>query len=250
MPLDSSRLLSIKHEHHQGSLVPTCGCTDTDDNNTLPLTPQQQDLILQLQRIVGSHNVLSSNKQKYEKGMRLGHGTALCVVTPHLLQEVVDCIPLIIKANCTILVQGANTGLTGASVPRLSSSEYTSNDRPTVIISTLHLDTIFPMDDGQRVVCLAGAGLASLVRFLQQYFPDRESHSTLGSTFLNPTTAAGVALGSGGTHCCRKGSAYTDRALYVCTYKDKWGDLQVQVVNTLGIAGIEDDDFYTFGRTD
>ena len=40
-----------------------------------------------------------------------------------------------------------------------------------------------------------------------------ESHSVLGSIFLNPTTAAGVAFGSGGTQL-RKGPVYTERLLY------------------------------------
>ena len=57
---------------------------------------------------------------------------------------------------------------------------------------------------------LAGVGLAQLQKWLNKCFPDRESHSVLGSTFLNPTTAAaGVAFGSGGTQC-RKGPAYTN----------------------------------------
>lgn len=219
-------------------------CCEHDDEKTRPLTSAQRELIPQLQSIVGNDNVLSSSSEKrsFETGMRLGQGEALCVVTPRCLEHVKKCLPWIVKADCTILVQGANTGLTGGSVPRSSTA-----DRPTVIISTQYLDTIFPLDGGKRVVCLAGAGLASLARFLETHFPDRESYSTLGSTCLDPTCSAGVALGSGGTQC-RKGSAYTDRALYLKLYKDKWGDLQVQVVNTLGIAGIEDEDFYTEGR--
>jgi len=235
-------------QHQQQRVLPSGlprTCCDEEDAHP-PLTQTQLDLVNQLQHVVGNDNVLSSpnKKRKFEKGMRLGQEEALCVVTPLYLEQVVKCIPLIVQANCTILVQGANTGLTGGSVPRNSTTET----RPTVIISTQHLDTIFPLDGGDRVVCLAGAGLASLSRFLDNHFPDRESHSTLGSTFLDPTASAGVALGSGGTQC-RKGSAYTDRALYVKLYKDKWGELQVKVVNTLGIAGIEDSDFYTEGRS-
>ena len=43
---------------------------------------------------------------------------------------------------------------------------------------------------------------------------DRDSHSVLGSIFLNPSVAAGVAFGSGGTQI-HKGPAFTNRALYV-----------------------------------
>lgn len=99
-------------------------------------------------------------------------------------------------------------------------------------------DTIFPIDNGERVVCLAGVGLASLQQFVQQYFPDRESHSILGSTFLNPTTAAGVAFGSGGTQM-RKGPAFTERALYLKVVPDKFGKNIVKVVNTLGVQGLD-----------
>lgn len=52
------------------------------------------------------------------------------------------------------------------------------------------LDAHFPIDDGHRVVCLAGCGISTLASSIQSWFPDRESHSILGSTFLNPTTAA------------------------------------------------------------
>ncbi len=105
------------------------------------------------------------------------------------------------------------------------------------------LDTMFPIDNGEKVVCLAGAGIATLSNSLPAWgFTDRESHSTLGSSFLNPSTAAGVAFGSGGTQL-RKGPAYTDRAMYAKVYQNKWGKNIVEVVNTLGIDGIEDSDF-------
>ena len=91
---------------------------------------------------------------------------------------------------------------------------------------------------------MAGAGLAQLQRFYDKYFSDRESHSTLGSTFLNPTTAAGIALGSGGTQCCRKGPAYTDRALYLKITKNKFGEYAVHIINTLDINGLEDEIYH------
>lgn len=78
---------------------------------------------------------------------------------------------------------------------------------------------------------------AQLQEFLNQNFPDREAHSVLGSTFLNPTTAAGVAFGSGGTQC-RKGPAYTERALYLKISTNKWHEKIVETVNTLDIQGL------------
>lgn len=124
------------------------------------------------------------------------------------------------------------------SVPR----NDTADTRPAVVLSMKRLDEHFPIDDGNRVVCLAGCGISKLASSLHSWFPERETHSVLGSTFLNPTTAAGVAFGSGGVYV-RKGPARTDRALYCKVSKNKWGENVVTVVNTLGVAGLEDSDF-------
>ena len=52
----------------------------------------------------------------------------------------------------------------------------------------------------------------SVTHFLRKPL-NRDSHSVLGSIFLNPSVAAGVAFGSGGTQI-HKGPAFTNRALY------------------------------------
>lgn len=137
-----------------------------------------------------------------------------------------------------MIPQGANTGLTGGSTPRGQDS----TNRPTVVLSMRSLDVAFPIDDGKRVVCLAGTGISDLSNNVSTWFPHRESHSVLGSMFLNPTTAAGVAYGSGGTQL-RKGPARTDRALWASVDRDKWGANVITIVNTLGVEGIEDSDF-------
>jgi D-lactate dehydrogenase len=62
----------------------------------------------------------------------------------------------------------------------------------------------FPIYDSNQVVCLAGCGILTLVSSVHSWIPERETQSILGSTFLNPTTAAGVAFGSGGVYV-RKG---------------------------------------------
>jgi D-lactate dehydrogenase len=144
-----------------------------------------QHLLKTLRRIVGKDYILDGREENtkttaFLKGARLGHGTALAIVQPTKLKQVVEIVQAVADAGCVLLVQGSNTGLTGGSVPR-----PTDDDRPTVVMSMKHLDTVFPIDDGKRVVCLAGVGLASLKRFVSDFFPDRESHSILGSTFLN-----------------------------------------------------------------
>jgi D-lactate dehydrogenase len=199
------------------------------------LTEKQKALFKTLKRIVGRVNVLDGTEEnahtsQYLKGARLGRGTALYIVKPQKLKQIVEIVKETVDADCVVLVQGQNTGLTGGSVPR-------HNDRPTVVVSMKYLNTIFPIDKGERVVCLGGAGLASLANFTQHEF-GRESHSILGSTFLNPTTAAGISFGSGGTQC-RKGPAYTERALYLRVDKDKYGNPVVKVINTLGVNGLD-----------
>jgi D-lactate dehydrogenase (quinone) len=208
------------------------------DSPTKELTLQQQELYTKLRRIVGKNNLFEGGEEnthttKFLKGARLGHGKALAIVQPTKLTQVEAVVKAVVDAGCVVLVQGSNTGLTGGSVPR-----ETDDERPTVIVSMKHFDTAFPIDDGKRMVCLAGMGLASLKRLVSENFPDRESHSILGSTFLNPTTAAGVAFGSGGTQC-RKGPAWTERALYLKVVPDKYGKNVIKIVNRLGIEGFD-----------
>lgn len=194
-----------------------------------------------LKRIVGKKNFLNGREETtetaaYLKGARMGKGSALAIVRPKKLRQIQEIVQEAVDAGCAVLVQGSNTGLTGGSTPREQS-----DGRPTVVISMKHFDTAFPIDDGEKVVCLAGVGLASLKHFVNENFPDRESHSILGSTFLNPTTAAGVAYGSGGTQI-RKGPACTERALYLKVVPDKYGKHIVKVVNTLGIEDLDSEE--------
>jgi D-lactate dehydrogenase len=250
------------HHHHQHRELPNghprgcCSCDSPPSENEKDasskmfanLTNVQKSLPLELAKIVGEENVLTgltedSSNTTFLKGARLGRGKALAIVTPTSLQDAVKALQLIVEANCVIVPQGANTGLTGGSVPREEEGQG-QEQRPPVVLNMRKLNTMFPIDNGTKVVCLAGSGIATLATNLPIWgFKDRESHSTLGSTFLDPTTAAGVAFGSGGTQL-RKGPAYTDRAMYAKVYQNKWGKNVVEIVNTLGIEGIEDKDFY------
>lgn len=230
-------------EHGQGRVLPNgAPRTCCEKGKEEKLTYEQKGLSQTLARIVGAENVIDGRvkslaSRSYLNGARLqGSGKALCIVTPRRLHQVIDCVEAIVDADCAVLPQGQNTGLTGGSVPHTQEE-----NRPTVVLSLKHLDRLFPIDNGDRVVCLAGVGLASLQQFLNEYFPERESHSVLGSTFLNPTTAAGIAFGSGGTQC-RKGPAYTERALYLKVSTNKWKENVVEVVDTLGVKTFEEKD--------
>jgi D-lactate dehydrogenase len=101
-----------------------------------------------------------------------------------------------------------------------------------VTISTKRLNRILPIgDDGLQVLCFSGAGIFDLQAKLAQEYK-RDSHSVLGSIFLNPSVGAGVAFGSGGTQI-RKGPVYTDRALY-CKVSETG---EVTLVDTTGLLG-------------
>ena len=225
-----------------------CSCDDDEVNSNNQatekvLTEAQRQLSAKLQKIVGKDHVYDGSKEssstaRFLKGARLGRGNALCIVQPCTLQQAIACLQAIVDAGCVVVPQGSNTGLTGGSVPRNDIKDT----RPSVVLSMKRLDAHFPIDNGEKVVCLAGCGLNSLASSISKWFPERESHSILGSTFLNPTTAAGVAFGSGGT-LLRKGPSRTDRALYCKVSRNKWGDNIVEVVNTLGIEGLDDSDF-------
>jgi D-lactate dehydrogenase (quinone) len=144
-------------------------CCDSKES-TRPLSEEQFNLAKRLKNIVGDQNVhdgrsLDTVTAPFLTPARVtgyGGGAALCIVTPRHLHHVADVVEAALAADCTILVQGQNTGLTGGSVPR--SSEARDSQRPVVLLSLKHLDAIFPIDDGERVVCLAGVGLASVSR--------------------------------------------------------------------------------------
>jgi D-lactate dehydrogenase len=212
-------ILIEKEDSYLRGLTKTSGfrtCCDT------PMTDAQKKLAGKLEGIVGSGNV----KQNADlKGSRLGRGTAMVLVKPGTLAEAIDVLKACVAADVAIIPQGANTALTGASVPRNNEC-----DRPTVVLNLRRLDKILPIGpDGNQVLCFAGAGIFDLKDKLAKEFK-RDSHSVLGSIFLNPSVAAGVSFGSGGTQI-RKGPAFTERALFVKVGANG----EMELVNTLGL---------------
>lgn len=193
--------------------------------DTAPLTDAQRGLAATLRGIVGDKHV---SENAVQRGARIGSGTALAVVRPGTLAEAVRTLEACTRAGVAVIPQGANTGLTGGSVPR-----DTETDRPTVVLSLRRLDALAPVDDGARVLCLAGVGIGTLGHRLAPL--GREGHSELGSIFLNPSVAAGIAFGSGGTQL-KKGPVYTERALYCRVCEDG----TVELVNELGLEAVPD----------
>mmetsp|Transcript_114751 Transcript_114751/g.335550 ORF Transcript_114751/g.335550 Transcript_114751/m.335550 type:complete len:691 (-) Transcript_114751:42-2114(-) len=187
-----------------------------------PMTEAQSKLTGKLESIVGSSNI---KRNADMKGSRLGRGTAMVMVKPGSMKEAVEVLQACVAADVAVIPQGANTSLTGASVPRNAEC-----DRPTVVLNLRRLNQILPIGpDGSQVLCFAGAGIFDLQDKLKKEC-NRDSHCVLGSIFLNPSVGAGVAFGSGGTQI-RKGPAFTQRALWCKVMPN--GD--IELLNTLGL---------------
>lgn len=189
-------------------------------------------LTRQLREIVGRQHVLvtAAAKKSYVTGYRYGQGEALAVVRPGSLTELWRVAQACVNAGAIIIMQAANTGLTGGSTPE---GAY---DRDVVVIATMRLRRIHLLDDGKQAVCLPGATLDELQRELAPY--GREPHSEIGSSCLGASVTGGVCNNSGGA-LVRRGPAYTEAALYARVTAS--GELEL--VNELGInLGTRPDD--------
>lgn len=191
------------------------------------------DLLVEaLKKRLGAGSVVTdaNSQAPFTTGARIGAGgDVVAVACPSTLREAVDALQLCVDHGVAVVPQGANSGLTGGSVPR--------DNRPAVVISMRKMRRVTPLANGERVVCLAGAGILDVNDALKP--SGREGHSTLGSTFLNPSVAGGVSFGSGGTQI-RKGPAYTERALYCMV--DANG--KVQLHDKLGLERTDADDLF------
>lgn len=178
-----------------------------------------------LSGIVGRGHLLTraAATRFYRTGFRAGVGDALAVVRPGSLVELWRCLELCARSDVAIIMQAANTGLTGGSTP--APGGY---DRPAVIISTRRLKGIVPIDDGRQVVCLPGATLHELERALHPL--GREPHSTIGSSCFGASVVGGVCNNSGGS-LVRRGTAFTEYALFARST----GNGGIELVNHLGI---------------
>jgi D-lactate dehydrogenase len=142
---------------------------------------------------------------RYCEGFRFGSGSASAVVRPGSLIELWHVAKACTAADAILIVQAANTGLTGGSTP---DGDY---DRPVVIVSTTRLRGIYLLGEGRQVVCLPGATLHALERKLRPL--GREPHSVIGSTCIGASVVGGVCNNSGGA-LIQRGPAYTELALY------------------------------------
>ena len=185
----------------------------------------ESKLVQDLKAITGDKYILTSkwNKNTYCKGWRYGEGEALAVAKPGTLLEIWEILKVCIEENIIVIVQAANTGLTGGSTPY--GNDY---DRPIVIINTMRIDNIQIINNGKQIIGLAGSTLYDLEKKLKPI--GREPHSVIGSTSIGASIVGGVCNNSGGS-LVHRGPAYTELALYAKV--NKKGELEL--VNELEI---------------
>ena len=189
-------------------------------------TPVSRDALLaQLCAAVGPAHVLTGDQatRRFRKGHRTGEGPVLAVVRPATLWEQWQVLEAAVAADRIVIMQAANTGLTGGSTP--DGSGY---DREIVLINTLRITGVQVIGDGAQVVCLPGATLDKLEQVLAPL--GREPHSVIGSSCIGASVLGGICNNSGGS-LVRRGPAYTELALYAQVRAD--GTLAL--VNHLGI---------------
>lgn len=187
--------------------------------------PDNPGFIQQLKSIVGPRNVLTkpASTLRYRKGFRFGNGPVLAVVQPGGLVEQWRVLKACVAAGKIIIMQGANTGLTGGSTP--DGSDY---DRDVVIVSTLRIAKIRLINGGRQVICHSGSTLMELEKALKPL--GREPHSVIGSSCIGASVVGGICNNSGGA-LVRRGSAYTEFAVFARV--DETGT--IQLVNHLGV---------------
>jgi len=103
------------------------------------MTKENYKIINDLKSITGSRYILTAkwNKQAYSKGWRYGEGEALAVAKPGTLLEIWEILEVCVSSDIIVIMQAANTGLTGGSTPY--GYDY---DRP-IVLSILCVLMIF-----------------------------------------------------------------------------------------------------------
>jgi D-lactate dehydrogenase len=199
--------------------------------------PARQGLLDALQRIVGKRHVVTAEARtrRYTRGFRFGGGKALAVVRPGSLVQQWRVLQACVAADVIVIMQAANTGLTGGSTP--DGNNY---DRDIVIVSTLRIASVQLIDQGRQAICLPGSTLDQLEKLLKPL--GREPHSVIGSSCLGASVLGGVCNNSGGS-LVQRGPAFTEMALFA------WldGDGQLRLVNHLGVR-LGDDPEQVLGR--
>ena len=123
-------------------------------------------------------------------------------------------------------MQATKTGLTEGSSP--SGFDY---DREVIIFNISRIKKIIMLDGGNQVIAFPGSTLHELEGKLAGI--DRAPHSIIGSTTIGATIVGGIANNAGGA-LCKRGSSYTELALYARVNEE--GNLEL--INHLGINNL------------
>ena len=182
-------------------------------------------ILIDLISITGNKYILSGkwDKQPYINGWRYGNGDALAIVKPGCLLEMWKVLEICVNADVIVIMQAANTGLTGGSTPY--GNDY---ERPVVIINTLRINDIHLINNAKQIISLSGGTLYDLENKLKPF--NRDPHSVIGSTSIGASIVGGVCNNSGGS-LVKRGPAYTELALYAKINKDG----KLELINELGI---------------
>ncbi|WP_374633768.1 D-lactate dehydrogenase [Paracoccus sp. (in: a-proteobacteria)] len=185
----------------------------------------RSELLAELSQIVGAANVLTTDRatRRYTRGIRFGAGPVAAVIRPGSLVEMWRALNAAVASGRAVILQAANTGLTGGSTPW--GDDY---DREIVLISVMRLRGIHRLGQGEQVLCLPGATLDALEKTLRPL--GREPHSVIGSSCIGASVLGGVCNNSGGA-LIRRGPAYTELSLYA----EVRADGSVALVNNLGL---------------
>lgn len=162
----------------------------------------------EIRQIVGSPHVFTDSAQtaQYRQGFRFGEGKVLAVVKPGSLLEQWKVVQACVNSNKIVIMQAANTGLTGGSTP--DGDDY---DREVVLINTMRMREVRVIEGGRQVICFPGSTLDQLEKVLKPM--GREPHSVIGSSCIGASVFGGVCNNSGGS-LIQRGPAYTEMALY------------------------------------
>ncbi len=150
-------------------------------------------LLEELAGIVGRGDLLTGERQtrQFRTGFRFGGGAALAVIRPGSLVELWRVVNACARARVIIIMQAANTGLTGGSTP--DGDDY---DRDIIIVSTTRLSGIQLIRKGTQVICLPGSHLFELEEIVAKV--GREPHSRIGSSCIGASVLGGICNNSGG----------------------------------------------------
>ena len=184
-----------------------------------------KNIISEIKKISGSKYIITEDwrKQPYSKGWRYGKGNAFAVVKPGTLIEIWKILELCVKEDIIIIMQAANTGLTGGSTPY--GDDY---ERPVIVLNTMRIDDIHIIKDGKQIIGLTGSTLYNLEKKLKPF--KREPHSIIGSTSIGASIIGGICNNAGGS-LVQRGPSYTQMALYAKINKNG----KLELVNELDI---------------